>query len=303
MAPTEGYAAEAPAAAFVEKTKDELAALTKEERTAYHKARTATAKAAAAPAQTLTKEEKKVQAREKQDADRKKKEDAKALGDEDKETYEELRLQGLTEDQAKQVLKEMKEAKPAGEDEEESDDEDESLVGSVRTWMGRWEGDVDKDAIRDFNLKVRFQGHVDSTPPDHLASILEVIASDLLSNFDLAAAKQPSAVSTKAEPMFEKWSTLLEQLLEKIDELAIGDIVVNTLRAAVTASAGEAAAPTKDCASVGLIMALREAIEVDDATVLTACKKVESDSKVWLGFVSHLEEAVAGSGSDSSDEE
>jgi len=174
----EAQAAEMPA----EKSKEELATLSKEERTAYHKARQAAAKAQpkAAANAGLTKAQIREKARAKQDEDRKRKEDEAGQKGQDSEYLEELKLQGLTEDQAREVLAQMAVAVTAEEAEDEDDDEDESLLGSVRTWMkehSREKDITDAESVRDFNLKVRFQGHVDSTPPDHLGAILHVLAA------------------------------------------------------------------------------------------------------------------------------
>merc|ERR1711957_632386 len=157
---------------------------------------------------------------------------------------------------------------------------------------------VGKDVLPDFNLKVRFQGHVNSTPPDHFGAILEAIAADVVAATDLPGLKQPTPLAKSAGVVFDKWSGMLDALLEKVDIIESGDIIVTALRAGLSSAGGDAVADAakKDCATVGLIMAVRESLEdVDDEALLGACKKIESDTKVWCGYIGFLEEAVEGS--------
>lgn len=286
-----------------EKTKDELAAMTKEERTAYHKARLVL-KTQAKPADTegLSKAEIRAKARAKQEEDRKRKDDATKTGSENKEALEELKLQGLTEEQAREVLNQLEQAKVA-DDEAESDEEDESLLGCVRTWMDQFDQPLsDSDSIRDFNLKVRFQGHVESTPPDHLGCILHVLVEKAFVDFDLAAVKQPAAVAKKVQPVVEKWACLCSYLYNKCDCLVAADIVVNSLKEGVLASCAEVSDATRDCALVGLLMSVREEVEgASDDDLLTSCRRLNSKSKVVQGFITFLEEAAEGSDGEDSD--
>eukprot|EP00933_Yihiella_yeosuensis_P016501 TRINITY_DN14067_c0_g2_i1.p1 TRINITY_DN14067_c0_g2~~TRINITY_DN14067_c0_g2_i1.p1 ORF type:complete len:355 (-),score=139.19 TRINITY_DN14067_c0_g2_i1:66-1130(-) len=295
--------------AFVEKTKEELAAMTKEERTAYHKARTAAAKAkagAAPAAAEKSKAEKRAEAREKQEADRKRKEDAKEKNSGDAETLAELKLQGLTEDQAKEVLKQMKEAKVEAGDEEEEEEEDESLVGCVRTWMGEQpDGEAaNKETLRDFNLKVRFQGHVETTPPDHLASMLEVIVSQLFKEKSLGSVKQPNVVEEKVTPTIQRWSYMIDKLYEKCDALEAATIVATSISTSVKSAGGDELSETaRDIVVVGFLMAMRSEIEsIEDEDLLTGCRRLESQSKVMQGFIAHLEDDGEDSDEDSEDE-
>merc|ERR1712137_949442 len=95
--------------------------------------------------------------------------------------FKELKLQGLTEEQARTVMKELAESdanKEAAVAEVSDDDEPEDLLGCVRSWMKAQPEKIPDDALRDFNLKVRFQGHVDSTPPDHLRSMVRILVDE-----------------------------------------------------------------------------------------------------------------------------
>eukprot|EP00929_Paragymnodinium_shiwhaense_P051887 TRINITY_DN26043_c0_g1_i3.p1 TRINITY_DN26043_c0_g1~~TRINITY_DN26043_c0_g1_i3.p1 ORF type:complete len:309 (+),score=144.07 TRINITY_DN26043_c0_g1_i3:186-1112(+) len=268
-----------------EKTKEELAAMSKEERTAYYKA---------APKSEMSKKEKAQQAREKQEADRKKKEDAKSVVDVNAEALAELKLQGLTEEQAREVLREMEAAKAAEAAAEDSDEEgDETLLDSVRTWMKENESEkTDADSLRDFNLKVRFQGHVESTPPDHLECILQVMAMDSYKS-QLLDLKQPSAVEKKMAPTVRRLAYLIGELYKKCDVLEAAEKVTWGVNEGVAQAGDDVAAATRDIAVVGILMSLREEVEIiGDEELLQGCKKLESDSKVMKGFITFLEEAA-----------
>ena len=67
--------------------------------------------------------------------------------------------------EAREVMKEMQKGEEV-EREEEEDDED--LASSVERWMKEQDEKIGKEALRDFNMKVRWQGHVNSLPADHL---------------------------------------------------------------------------------------------------------------------------------------
>eukprot|EP00929_Paragymnodinium_shiwhaense_P051885 TRINITY_DN26043_c0_g1_i1.p1 TRINITY_DN26043_c0_g1~~TRINITY_DN26043_c0_g1_i1.p1 ORF type:complete len:318 (+),score=147.19 TRINITY_DN26043_c0_g1_i1:186-1139(+) len=277
-----------------EKTKEELAAMSKEERTAYYKVRMAASKAKAAPKSEVSKKEKAQQAREKQEADRKKKEDAKSVVDVNAEALAELKLQGLTEEQAREVLREMEAAKAAEAAAEDSDEEgDETLLDSVRTWMKENESEkTDADSLRDFNLKVRFQGHVESTPPDHLECILQVMAMDSYKS-QLLDLKQPSAVEKKMAPTVRRLAYLIGELYKKCDVLEAAEKVTWGVNEGVAQAGDDVAAATRDIAVVGILMSLREEVEIiGDEELLQGCKKLESDSKVMKGFITFLEEAA-----------
>jgi hypothetical protein len=307
-APSSSLANAAPAAAapeqVPEKTKDELASMTKAERTAYHKARmaVATAKPKAAANDGLSKADIRAQARTKQEEDRARKENAQNKAGADAEALEELKLQGLTEGTAREVLTQMRSeaASAVVEDpDEDDDDEDTSLLGCVRTWMAEQDGQtIDGDSVRDFNLKVRFQGHVESTPPDHLGATLQVIAAKCFTEMELASVKQPQVVAKKVQPTVAKWAPLLETFYTKCDCLVAAEILVASPREGVAdASMSEAA---RDCVLVGFLMAIRDELEpVDDEDLLTACRKLNSSTKVMQGFIEFLEDQ----GSDEDDDE
>merc|ERR1711879_549873 len=119
---------------------------------------------------------------------------------------EELKLQGLSEEQAKEMLLQLeKEAADAAQDDDD-DDVEETLTDSVRGWMkSNDQAQSDDSSLRDFNLKVRFQGHVDSTPPEHFRAMLQVIAEQIRESPDVSSAKQPNAVSKIADPILARW--------------------------------------------------------------------------------------------------
>merc|ERR1719324_1550276 len=116
---------------------------------------------------------------------------------------------GLSVDNAKALIA-SEQAKGDKEDEGEEDDEEENMpedfLGAVRKFIKDLEEMDAQDALRDFNLQVRFQGHVDTTPPDHLAAILCVFISEALGSVDLKAPKvQPGAVAKSMQGKFERW--------------------------------------------------------------------------------------------------
>eukprot|EP00441_Pelagodinium_beii_P032690 CAMPEP_0197626184 /NCGR_PEP_ID=MMETSP1338-20131121/5268_1 /TAXON_ID=43686 ORGANISM="Pelagodinium beii, Strain RCC1491" /NCGR_SAMPLE_ID=MMETSP1338 /ASSEMBLY_ACC=CAM_ASM_000754 /LENGTH=365 /DNA_ID=CAMNT_0043196703 /DNA_START=69 /DNA_END=1166 /DNA_ORIENTATION=- len=286
-------AAKAPAGPPpAEKTPAELAKMTKEERKAYHEARRAAEKqggggggGGAAPAKQLTKAER----RALQEAQRKVKEDSKQAGKENEELLAELKLQGLSEDQAREVMNEMLKGEEVEEDDSD-DDEVEDLASSTRRWMKEQPEKVAKDAMRDFNMKVRFQGHVDTTPPDHIACILMHIFEEACSGVDLKDAKlQPQKVAKKAEPLLTRWAPLLEPLYEKIDDVLAGtDAVCKAVQEALPED--KAPETARATAQVGCFMALREIDMIEDEDLLTACRRLEPRSKVMDKFIDFLDE-------------
>merc|ERR1719217_1161842 len=98
--------------------------MSKEERTAYHAARraaqAATSSGAGPEAAPKAAQLSKAQRRALQESQRKVKEDKANAGKEGDELFEELKLQGLSEDQAREVMREMK----SGQIIEDDDDED-----------------------------------------------------------------------------------------------------------------------------------------------------------------------------------
>lgn len=290
----------APAGPFVEKSPEVVAKMSKEERGAYHKARIAAQQSQQAekPKVQLTKAQK----REIQDAQRKIKDDAAGAVDAAEELIKDLKLQGLTEDQAREVARELaQEAADEGAD-EESDDEADDLLSSVRRWMNEQaEGKLPSDSNRDFNLKVRFQGHVDSTPPDHITCILHVLCEVGCKGLDLSNPKvSPAVVAKGVGPSIARFAPILEVLYEKIDDVLLaGDVVVQGVRDGVGAAPG-ANADAREAAAIGCFMAIREIDMIEDEDLLMACKRVEAPSAVLQKFVKFLEEAVA---SDDEDDE
>merc|ERR1719183_168556 len=100
---------------------------------------------------------------------------------------------------------------------DEDSEEEFTFLSSVREWVK--ENDQacsDEDSLRDFNLKVRFQGHVETTPPDHLSAILRVLSSQVCVGIDSSSPpKQPTEVSAQVAPMLARWAFLIEQLYRR----------------------------------------------------------------------------------------
>mmetsp|Transcript_2127 Transcript_2127/g.2773 ORF Transcript_2127/g.2773 Transcript_2127/m.2773 type:complete len:418 (+) Transcript_2127:1-1254(+) len=322
---------------FVEKSAEELAKLTKEERKAYHQARIASQQAngaaagggaaaaagagaaatgdagAAAAAAGKGKQLTKAERRELQEAQRKAKEDQKAKVDESDELLKDLKMQGLNESQAREVMKAMKKANVAGEEEEDEDDEDDvlDLTTSVRRWMKEQEN-VNSDSLHDFTLKVRFQGHGDTLPPDHLRSLLLVLVGEMaLAEVDLSANIAPAAVSKKAEPFFERWSPMLEAVYGKIrDALQAQDIVVQSIVEGVAAAAtAKGVTDTSEgnlnlaAAEVGCYMAVRGIDLIEDEDLLIGLKRLEKKPPVLDKFMQYLEESIAEEEDSSADDD
>jgi len=275
----------------------ELAKLSKEERTAYHKARRSVSfPAEAKESQTLNQKNKqltKAERRIMQEAQRKAKEDQKTKSGDNEELLKELKLQGLSDEQAKELIAEMQRAEDVEQDGEADDDEPEDLLSTVRKWMAEQEGQVHSDILHDFNLKVRFQGHVDTTPPDHILAIIRVIVEETCSQCDLAAPKiQPTAVVKKVEPAIVRWAPLLEPLYGKIaDPLTGADVVLRGVREGVETLADVPEAG-RSCAVVGCLMAIREIEMIEDEDLLTGCRRAEPKSRVMDKFIEFLEDEL-----------
>lgn len=278
---------------------EELAKLSKEERAAYYTARRAAGIVPAPKAKQMSKAER----REAQEAQRKIKEDKKATGEENKEMLEELKLQGLTEEQAREVMAEMARTEEEAGDEDE-DDEPEDLLSSVRKWMSEQDAKVPEDALRDFNLKVRFQGHVDTTPPDHLGCILRLLVEEACRKCDLKAPKlQPTGVAKTVGPDVIRWKTLLEPVYEKIsDPMDAADVVLRSVQEGVEA-VGDVPEAGRACGVVGCLMAIREIDMIEDEDLLTGCKRCEQRSRVMDKFIEFLEEELEDEDEEDGDED
>lgn len=288
--------AAAPVALPAELSDEELRKLTKEERKAYHQARRAAEVSAvvASDQVPLAKQLTKAQRRELQERQRKVKEDKKEASVDNEELLKELRLQGLSEDQAREVMAEMARGQMEPEDEEEEEQEPEDLLASVRKWiMDQKDIQVTKDALHDFNMKVRFQGHVDTTPPDHIGAILQVLVDDALAGCDLAAPKlQPTTVAKAVQPVVVRWGPLLEPLYEKIDDPLTGaDTVLSAVHKGLAAHV-EVPETNQAHVMVGSLMALREINMIEDEDLLTGCRRYEPRSRVMDKFIEFLEEAL-----------
>jgi hypothetical protein len=309
-AAAQGVAAPVPAGAPPEeKSPAELAKMTKEERTAYHMARRAAgvgAKPAAAKAgeaaENSTGQLTKAQRRAIQDSQRKVKEDKANAGKDTDELFSELKLQGLSEDQARSVMAAIKADEPIEGEDDDDDDGEEDLLSSVRNWMKEQpDGEIPTD-IADFNMKVRFQGHVDTTPPDHFGAMLQVLVPEALSKCDLAAAKvSPGAIAKALTSLLERWAHILRALYSKIPDVLEGvGVLVQTISQCVEAT--DAPEAGKDCAVVGCLMAIRDVDDmVEDDDLLVGCKTVEPRSPVLEKYINFLEDAVAEDDEDDED--
>mmetsp|Transcript_38880 Transcript_38880/g.115248 ORF Transcript_38880/g.115248 Transcript_38880/m.115248 type:complete len:287 (+) Transcript_38880:88-948(+) len=284
-----------------EKSAEELAKMSKEERKEYHLARRATTAGEPKPKPQA---QSKAERRAVQEAQRKAKEDIANANLEGDELLKELMLQGLTEEQAKIVMAEIDAAKVEEGGDDEDSDEDEDLKWSIKKWMKEQEDPENmEDALHDFNLKVRFQGHVDSTPPDHVAAILTLLVEQACADSSLGALKQPMAVAKVVEPLVVRWAKILEPLYEKIDDaLAASDVILTALKDAV-AEQESVAAENSACAVVGFLMAVREIDMVEDEDLLLACKRADMQSVVMDKFISFLEEAVEEASDDDEDDD
>jgi len=275
-----------PTGPFVEKTKEEVAKMSKEDRGKYYAHKMAHEKASGGGGgkQKMTKEE----MRKLQEAQRKVKED-KANASKDSDTLlEELKLQGLTEEQAREMAKAMHRGDAEDEDEEDDDEGADDLLGSVRRWMSE-QTEVSDNSVNDFNLKVRFQGHVDSTPPDHLGAILNVLVEQMCVVCDLSAPKlNPQTVCKAFLPPLQKWAPLLRSLIETIDVLEAVNVIVQTLSKALS---GAEKVADKDSSLVGCLMAVREIDDlVEDEDLVIGCKSVEPTTVVMDKFIEFLDE-------------
>uniref|UniRef100_A0A7S4QP81 Uncharacterized protein n=1 Tax=Alexandrium monilatum TaxID=311494 RepID=A0A7S4QP81_9DINO len=286
-APAPASAGDAPAGPPPEElSPEELKKLSKSERTAYYAARRAGGQTPAPKAKQLSKAER----RAVQEAQRKVKEDKQSAAMDNAEMLEELKLQGLSEEQAREVMAELLRTEEEQAADEEEDDEPEDLLSSVRKWMSE-QDKVPEDALHDFNMKVRFQGHVDTTPPDHLAAILQTITEEACRQCDLKTPK-PNAVAKTVEPAVVRWAPLLEPLYAKIgDPMEAADVVVRAVQEGVGAL-GEVPEAGQACGVVGCLMALREIDMIEDEDLLTGCRRCEPHSRVMEKFIEFLEEEL-----------
>mmetsp|Transcript_20940 Transcript_20940/g.48091 ORF Transcript_20940/g.48091 Transcript_20940/m.48091 type:complete len:286 (-) Transcript_20940:55-912(-) len=272
-----------PAEPFLEKSAEDLAKMSKAERTAYYKAKQAAQKDQQGPKKQLTKAERS----QLQEAQRKAKADKLAEVSSNVEMLEELKLQGLSEEQAKEMLTHLHSAVEVDDEEEEAED----LLASVRRWMSDQPDSIRDadDSLQEFNMSVRFQGHVDSTPPDHVGAILRVISEECCKAVADGEKLQPTTVSKQVERLVSKWAGLLEQLMGKIEDILVAaDAVVGTVHENVKASCS-----MPDVVEVGILMALREHTDViSDDDMLAGCRRLAERSRVMDKFIDFLEEAV-----------
>lgn len=117
---------------------------------------------------------------------------------------------------------------------------------------------------------------------------------------ELVSAKQPAAVAKKAQPYVSKWAFLLAEFYKKCDCLAAAEIVVSSLSAGAVAVHPDLSDAVRDCVLVGFLMAIRDEVEpVEDEDLLTACRKLDSSTKVMQGFIEFLDDQ----GSDEDEDE
>jgi len=221
------------------------------------------------------------------------------------EMLKELKMQGLSEDQARKVMDELLAGNTVAEDDDE-DAEPEDLLGSVRRWICEQKDEqITKESIRDFNMKVRFQGHVDSTPPDHLRCILRVVVQEACTGCDLAAPKlQPGAVAKRVQPCVERWAPFLEVLFGKIDDVLEGaDTVVQGIEEGISACQADVPEAGLACGLVGSLMAIREIDMIEDEDLLTGCRRASSQGKVMEKFIEFLEDALDDEDDDDEDDD
>lgn len=277
---------------FVEKSAGELAKMGKDERKAYHAARIAAAKSGSGSAAPKPTQLSKVERRALQEAQRKVKEDSKGQVGEHEQLVKDLKMQGLNEDQARMVVAEMARGNVAADEgDSDSEVEEETLRTSIVRWMSEQEQNIPADILHDFNMKVRFQGHVDTTPPDHLRALLQILVEEACKDVDLSVGKlQPTVVAKPAEKQFKRWCPLLTSLEKKIaDCLVTADIIKDAI---LQGTSTHGASEGVNSAFVGCIMGLREADVIEDDELLTACKRVEGPSKVLQKYIEFLQEEV-----------
>mmetsp|Transcript_66535 Transcript_66535/g.184212 ORF Transcript_66535/g.184212 Transcript_66535/m.184212 type:complete len:227 (+) Transcript_66535:255-935(+) len=196
-------------------------------------------------------------------------------------------LQGLSETQAREVLAQVQVAEAeAGEadedDSEEADDKDEpSLLDDVRAWMaGCGQAEAGEDALHDFNLKVRFQGHLETTAPEHLGALLQVLAAQAWQELGLATPAQPVGIQERARHLVARWACMLGLLYQSCESIVAADMVVSSVTEGVSSVSTGLAESTRDCAVVGLLMAIRDQVEaLDDEDLLAACRRRGSSGK------------------------
>jgi len=273
-----------------ELSKEQLAKMSKEERTAYHQARRQAAPKADAK-QQLTKAER----AKKMEEERKIKEDSKAAAGagqkEREELLKELKDQGLSVDQARDLMNEMLKDREQADDGvgDVEEDEAEDYFSCVKSWMAANDQELPDNPVSDFNLKVRFQGHNDTTPPDHIAAILHVITEQGCCACGLDAKTQPAAVAKKLEPAMTKWATVLKAFWKKIDDTLTGlDAIMRGIQEG-TAALVSVPESGRACGVVGCLMALRDTDMIEDEDLLTACRRAESRPKVMERFIEFLE--------------
>jgi len=292
-----------PSEAPAEKSVADLAKMSKADRKSYHEARLMAAKERSDnPAEGLSKADKRALAREKQDQDRKRKDVAAAELEGAEEALADLKLQGLTEEQARVVLAQIAEAdaaNPAGDEDDE--DIDATLIDSVRDWMAAQEqAPTGEESMRDFNLKVRFQGHVETTPPDHLSAILHILSAQISKAIDPAnPPKQPAEVAKGASLALAKWTHVVAELYKRCDVMDVTDILVSSVYEGIAEVGGELPEVARGVVLVGFLMAVRDEFEcIGDEDILAGCHQLESESKVVKKFVAFLQEEIDGSDGD-----
>lgn len=288
-------------------TEEQLKKMSKDERGKYWAAKRAYEqyqKQAGGPdaAAAMPKAKSKQERRALQESQRKAKEDIKHAGLELKEMIDELKMQGLTEEQALEMVKDIaaQEKAGAGDDEEDLGEEEEQetdYLTDVREWMVRQPaGPLSKDIANDYNTKVRFQGHGNKLATDALGAILTVLTEQACSSCDLTNPRlQPTAVVAAMAPLLDRWQGILRNFYSKSGEstdlLNAVDAILVAVQTGVEAI-GTGTQACRDVALVGCLMALRDVDDlVDDEDLGIVLRKQEQKSRVMEQFIEFLDEA------------
>lgn len=286
--------------------------MSKNERKEYHAKRIAAEKAAKASTagaggeapKVLTKAERRVI----QEAHRLAKQQAKDSSAGKEEALAELKMQGLSDEQARQMLAEMEKEGAFDGDEDEDDEEDaEDLMGCVRRYLvDKKSAGEDAEPLHQFQMRVRFQGFSESLPMDHLQCVVRALSGDGCKACDLEVPKlQPSGVAKKVAPIVQKWAGLMDALYTRAgDCLDAVNALVSSVSEGVLDVCDQASDRVKDTAFVGIIMALREELEsVEDGDLLAGLTRLDDKGPVLQKYIDFLEAELEDEDEDDDDDE
>merc|ERR1712048_1109369 len=86
---------------------------------------------------------------------------------------------------------------------------------------------------------------------------------------------------------------MLGRLYKRCHPITAADIVVASIHKGIHEVNIHAPQVTKDCAVVGLIMAIRDEIDaISDEGLLMGCRRLESNSKVVNGYIRFLQDDI-----------